>query len=89
MCAARWKAIPRCGAQRSSVSPTSASARHRWPWSSCAHGATADSGDVAEYLQTRLARYEIPTDIAIVDAIPRTPSGKPDLTAVGDHFRDR
>ena len=35
-----------------------------------------------EYLRTRLARYEIPTDIAIVEQIPRTPSGKPDLGAV-------
>ncbi|HEY5842440.1 MAG TPA: AMP-binding protein [Mycobacterium sp.] len=52
-------------------------------------GATAQAGDLVDYLQTRLARYEIPTDIAIVDAIPRTASGKPDLTAVGDHFRDR
>ena len=52
-------------------------------------GATAQAGDLVDYLRTRLARYEIPTDIAIVDAIPRTASGKPDLTAVGDHFRDR
>ncbi|WP_374025072.1 AMP-binding protein [Mycobacterium sp. HNNTM2301] len=50
-----------------------------------------------KYLRTRLARYEIPTEIAIVDAIPRTPSGKADLGAVrrffgaaaphGDHAR--
>ena len=52
-------------------------------------GATAQAGDLVDYLQTRLARYEIPTDVSIVDAIPRTASGKPDLTAVGDHFRDR
>ena len=50
---------------------------------------------LAEYLRTRLARYEIPTEIAVVDAIPRTPSGKADLGAVqrffsashGDHAR--
>lgn len=36
----------------------------------------------------RLARYEIPTEIAIVDAIPRTPSGKPDLGAIQEHFRE-
>ena len=40
---------------------------------------TADSVGVPG---TRLARYEIPTEIAIVEAIPRTPSGKADLTAV-------
>jgi acyl-CoA synthetase (AMP-forming)/AMP-acid ligase II len=33
-----------------------------------------------------LARYEIPTDIAIVDQIPRTPSGKPDVGAVLEFF---
>jgi acyl-CoA synthetase (AMP-forming)/AMP-acid ligase II len=41
---------------------------------------------LAEYLRERLARYEVPTDIAVVDQIPRTPSGKPDLGAVRRHF---
>lgn len=45
-------------------------------------GAGADAETLAEFLSTRLARYEIPADIAIVDALPRTPSGKPDLGAV-------
>jgi acyl-CoA synthetase (AMP-forming)/AMP-acid ligase II len=44
--------------------------------------ASADAATLAEYLRTRLARYEIPTEIAIVGAIPRTPSGKADLGAV-------
>ena len=39
-----------------------------------------------DYLRTRLARYEIPTDLAIVEQIPRTPSGKPDLGAVRRFF---
>lgn len=46
--------------------------------------ATADQ--LIDHLQTRLARYEIPTEILIVDSIPRTPSGKPDLTAVRSLF---
>lgn len=46
--------------------------------------ATAD--ELVEYLRFRLARYEIPTDIAIVDDIPRTPSGKADLNAVRRFF---
>ncbi|OBB67872.1 class I adenylate-forming enzyme family protein [Mycobacterium sp. 852014-50255_SCH5639931] len=41
---------------------------------------------LVDYLRTRLARYEIPTDIAIVDAIPRTTSGKADLGAVQRFF---
>jgi long-chain acyl-CoA synthetase len=41
---------------------------------------------LVDYLRKRLARYEIPTEIAIVDAIPRTPSGKADLGAVQRFF---
>ena len=48
--------------------------------------ATAVRDELVEYLRTRLARYEIPTEIVIADSIPRTPSGKPDLTAVRSHF---
>ena len=44
--------------------------------------ASADAGELMAYLRNRLARYEIPTEIAIVEAIPRTPSGKPDLSAI-------
>jgi long-chain acyl-CoA synthetase len=43
---------------------------------------SADAEELLEFLRNRLARYEIPTEIAIVDAIPRTPSGKPDLSAI-------
>jgi long-chain acyl-CoA synthetase len=50
--------------------------------------AAADAGALTEFLRTRLARYEIPTDIAIVAELPRTPSGKPDLTAVRRFFAD-
>ena len=49
---------------------------------------SADAAELVDFLRTRLARYEIPTDIAIVDAIPRTPSGKPDLGAIRRHFDD-
>lgn len=48
--------------------------------------ATVDAADLVEFLRTRLARYEIPTEIAIVDDIPRTPSGKADLGAVREFF---
>lgn len=44
--------------------------------------------ELVEFLRKRLARYEIPTDIAIVGAIPRTPSGKADLAAVRSYFSD-
>lgn len=49
-------------------------------------GATAADRELVEYLSGKLARYEVPTEIAIVPEIPRTPSGKADLTAVRAHF---
>jgi acyl-CoA synthetase (AMP-forming)/AMP-acid ligase II len=45
-----------------------------------------DAAALVEFLRARLARYEIPTDIAIVDQIPRTPSGKADLGAIREFF---
>lgn len=50
--------------------------------------ADADAGALMEYLRGSLAGYEIPTEIAIVDAIPRTPSGKADLGAIRGFFRE-
>ncbi|MGW5382636.1 class I adenylate-forming enzyme family protein [Nocardia sp. NPDC003963] len=49
---------------------------------------TAAAGELTAFLRTRLARYEIPAEVAVVEAIPRTPSGKPDLRAVRSHFDD-
>jgi len=40
------------------------------------------SQDLLGYLATRLAPYEVPTDITIVEVLPRTDSGKVDLVAV-------
>jgi long-chain acyl-CoA synthetase len=48
--------------------------------------ASVDAATLAEFLRTRLARYEIPTGIAIVAELPRTPSGKPDLAAIRGFF---
>jgi long-chain acyl-CoA synthetase len=47
---------------------------------------STDAAALVEFLRARLARYEIPADIAIVDQIPRTPSGKADLGAVREFF---
>lgn len=46
----------------------------------------ASTDELVEYLRNRLTRYEIPTDIAVVESIPRTPSGKADLGAVREYF---
>jgi long-chain acyl-CoA synthetase len=48
--------------------------------------ASVSTPALVEFLRARLARYEIPTDIAIVEQIPRTPSGKADLGAVRAFF---
>ncbi len=48
--------------------------------------ASTDAGELVEYLRKQLARYEIPTEIAIVDTLPRTPSGKADLSAIRRFF---
>ena len=49
---------------------------------------STDAAALTDYLRGRLARYEIPADLAIVDRIPRTPSGKADLIAVRRYFND-
>jgi long-chain acyl-CoA synthetase len=50
--------------------------------------ACTDADTLVEYLRTRLAPYEIPTEIAIVGTIPRTPSGKADLSAIQRFFSE-
>ncbi|MGB8391629.1 class I adenylate-forming enzyme family protein [Mycobacterium sp.] len=52
------------------------------------HAASTDAEALVDYLRKRLARYEIPTEIAVVDTIPRTPSGKADLSAIQRFFTD-
>ncbi|WP_319430117.1 class I adenylate-forming enzyme family protein [Mycobacterium sp. RTGN5] len=52
-------------------------------------GGSASDAELTEYLRIRLAPYEIPSEIAVVESIPRTPSGKADLTAVRQHFTGR
>jgi acyl-CoA synthetase (AMP-forming)/AMP-acid ligase II len=51
-------------------------------------GGSVDADGLVDHLRTQLARYEIPTKTAIVDAIPRTPSGKPDLSAIRRFFSE-
>lgn len=49
---------------------------------------TAEPDALVDYLRDRLARYEVPAEIAIVDEIPRTASGKPDLGAIRRFFSE-
>ncbi len=47
-----------------------------------------DPAELVEFLRSKLARYEIPDTITIVDAIPRTPSGKPDLGVIRSYLAE-
>jgi len=42
--------------------------------------------DLLDAAGRRLARYELPEELRVVDSLPRTPSGKVDLAAVEDLF---
>jgi acyl-CoA synthetase (AMP-forming)/AMP-acid ligase II len=44
--------------------------------------AELDEATVLELAGAHLARYEVPVAVAVVDALPRTASGKADLAAV-------
>lgn len=44
--------------------------------------------ELLDHSATRLARYELPTEVRIVSELPRTPAGKVDLAAVNALFDD-
>jgi acyl-CoA synthetase (AMP-forming)/AMP-acid ligase II len=48
-----------------------------------------DAAELLAFASERLARYEIPTEIVIVEELPRTASGKADLTAARALVADR
>jgi len=52
-------------------------------------GKPVTSAELLTHASTRLARYELPTEVLIVDTLPRTPSAKVDLLAVQDLVRNR
>ena len=53
-------------------------------------GASRDDADaIAASVRAELAPYEVPTAVAVVDALPRTPSHKVDLAATREWFASR
>lgn len=50
---------------------------------------TVTADDLLADAAGRLARYELPTEVRIVDELPRTPSGKVDLVAVAEILLER
>lgn len=51
-------------------------------------GAAVDPADLVAAVATRLAPYEVPVEVRIADALPRTASHKVDLTAVRSLLTD-
>jgi acyl-CoA synthetase (AMP-forming)/AMP-acid ligase II len=49
---------------------------------------TIGPADLLAYAETVLARYELPTEIRVLDELPRTDSGKTDLAAIGALFAE-
>ena len=47
-----------------------------------------DADDLIAFLEPRLARYELPAEIQLVDALPRTESGKANLAELIERFAD-
>jgi acyl-CoA synthetase (AMP-forming)/AMP-acid ligase II len=45
-----------------------------------------DAGDLLAEAEKVLARYELPDELRVLDALPRTPAGKVDLAAVRELF---
>jgi acyl-CoA synthetase (AMP-forming)/AMP-acid ligase II len=52
-------------------------------------GEPVTSAELLAHASARLARYELPAEVIIVDALPRTPSAKVDLLAVRDLVLNR
>lgn len=49
-------------------------------------GQTVSSGDLADFLEGRLARYKIPKEFVMLDALPRTAYGKVQRTHLQQHY---
>jgi acyl-CoA synthetase (AMP-forming)/AMP-acid ligase II len=52
-------------------------------------GAAVTETELVEHVRSLLAPYEVPVTIAVVDALPRTPSQKVDLAATREWFATR
>jgi acyl-CoA synthetase (AMP-forming)/AMP-acid ligase II len=52
-------------------------------------GEPLTSDELLTHASTRLARYEVPSEVIIVDTLPRTPSAKVDLLAVRELVLNR
>ena len=87
--ASRWSATPRCRGRRGRrARRRPARCRCRSPRSSCRDGSATSPAELLEHARAHLAQYELPVEILVVDALPRTPSAKVELAAVRALFAE-
>jgi fatty-acyl-CoA synthase len=51
-------------------------------------GVTLDPGEIIEYLRDKLARWALPDDVVLIDAVPKTSVGKFDKKVLRERFKD-
>jgi fatty-acyl-CoA synthase len=51
-------------------------------------GVTLEPGEILDYLRPRLARWALPDQVVLLDAVPKTSVGKFDKKVLRDRFRD-
>jgi fatty-acyl-CoA synthase len=52
-------------------------------------GERIDPGEIVEFLRPQLARWALPDEVVLVEAVPKTSVGKFDKKVLRERFRDR
>jgi fatty-acyl-CoA synthase len=51
-------------------------------------GATVEPAEIVDYLRDKLARWALPDDVVVIDAVPKTSVGKFDKKVLRERFKD-
>jgi fatty-acyl-CoA synthase len=51
-------------------------------------GASLQPAEIVEYLRPRLAKWALPDEVVLLDAVPKTSVGKFDKKVLRERFRD-
>ena len=52
-------------------------------------GATIEAEEIIEFLRPKLAKWALPDDVAVIEAVPKTSVGKFDKKVLRERFKDR
>src|SRR3989338_8751325 len=52
-------------------------------------GATLDAAEIIDFLRPKLAKWALPDDVAVIEAVPKTSVGKFDKKVLRERFKDR